>query len=261
MGFLSSFVENMCFKPDSQQYWKPEHYALRSIPFSASGSQERRIDGVVIPAQAVDGVRRPQTVVYFEPGICNREFNLPQAVHLAAGGFDLIVFDYSGFGISPGTPSIDGLLADAEAVFEWLDASSFKKPKYVLFGQGLGADAALQYCHAHPGKVEKLILESAYADRRAWLKERWGPVIGDIAARVLPCAAIEPEDALQTVKMPTLLIYPEKDTFVRGGQRKRMTSNLRKNVTVWAVPGARHLRVFTNPNALWSKKLREFIAR
>lgn len=174
MGFLSAFVENMFFQTDAQRYWKPEHYGLTGIPFTAENTDGRKLDAIVLPAQPKDGKPLDKTVIYCEPGVFNREFNLPQVAYLAQKGFTVVLFDYSGFGISSGKTTIDGLLTDVETVIEWLDRSDYARSQYVLLGQGVGCDAALQFAHAHPKRVEKLILESAYANRRHWSKERWG---------------------------------------------------------------------------------------
>ena len=73
-----------------------------------------------------------------------REFNLPQVVFLATSGFRVILFDYSGCGLSTGKTTIDGLLSDAEAVLSWWQTTTAEGRPLVFFGQGIGCDAALQ---------------------------------------------------------------------------------------------------------------------
>ena len=116
MGFLSAFVENMFFQTDAQRYWQPEHYGLTGIPFTAENTDGRKLDAIMLPAQPKDGKPLDKTVIYCEPGVFNREFNLPQVAYLAQKGFTVVLFDYSGFGISSGKTTIDGLLTDVETV-------------------------------------------------------------------------------------------------------------------------------------------------
>lgn len=260
MGFLSAFVENMFFQTDAQRYWQPEHYGLTGIPFTAENTDGRKLDAIVLPAQPKDGKPLDKTVIYCEPGVFNREFNLPQVAYLAQKGFTVVLFDYSGFGISSGKTTIDGLLTDVETVIEWLDRSDYARSQYVLLGQGVGCDAALQFAHAHPKRVEKLILESAYANRRHWSKERRGPVIGDIAARVLKCKAVEPEDVLAATKIPTVLIFPEQDNFARKGQKKRLEAVAPKSTQIWSLPDARYLGTFGGRPTVWHDAVASFIA-
>ena len=260
MGFLSAFVENMFFQTDAQRYWQPEHYGLTGIPFTAENTDGRKLDAIVLPAQPKDGKPLDKTVIYCNPGVFNREFNLPQVAYLAQKGFTVVLFDYSGFGISSGKTTIDGLLTDVETVIEWLDRSDYARSQYVLLGQGVGCDAALQFAHAHPKRVEKLILESAYANRRHWSKERWGPVIGDIAARVLKCKAVEPEDVLAATKIPTVLIFPEQDNFARKGQKKRLEAVAPKSTQIWSLPDARYLGTFGGRPTVWHDAVASFIA-
>ena len=85
MGFLSAFVENMFFQTDAQRYWQPEHYGLTGIPFTAENTDGRKLDAIVLPAQPKDGKPLDKTVIYCEPGVFNREFNLPQVAYLLTG--------------------------------------------------------------------------------------------------------------------------------------------------------------------------------
>ena len=131
MGFLSAFVENMFFQTDAQRYWQPEHYGLTGIPFTAENTDGRKLDAIMLPAQPKDGKPLDKTVIYCEPGVFNREFNLPQVAYLAQKGFTVVLFDYSGFGISSGKTTIDGLLTDVETVIEWLDRSDYARSQSV----------------------------------------------------------------------------------------------------------------------------------
>ncbi len=260
MGLFTGFVEDLFFHADSLQYWKPEHYGLRYVPFKAQTALGNTIDGIVLLPKKQENVPS-RTVVYFNPAYFNREYCLPQVAFLAQAGFSVALFDYSGCGISTGKVSLGGLLTDAEAVFDWLDHSEFQKEQYVLFGQGLGGDAAMQYFHAHQNRVSGIVLESVYDSRRGWVKERWGPVIGDIAAKSIECAAINPGEALSQAKVPVVLIYPSEDTHVRKSERQRLIEHAPRKSAVWEAKGLRFLGVFGAQRNAWHDDLIKFIAK
>ncbi|KAF4017374.1 hypothetical protein G4228_009150 [Cervus hanglu yarkandensis] len=56
---------------------------------------------------------------------------------LSNGGFHVLSVDYRGFGDSTGTPTEDGLTADAVCVYEWTKARSGPTP-VCLWGHSLG---------------------------------------------------------------------------------------------------------------------------
>ncbi|KAB0341557.1 hypothetical protein FD754_018483, partial [Muntiacus muntjak] len=60
---------------------------------------------------------------------------------LSNGGFHVLSVDYRGFGDSTGTPTEDGLTADAVCVYEWTKARSGTTP-VCLWGHSLGTGVA-----------------------------------------------------------------------------------------------------------------------
>lgn len=259
MKFLSDFVERLFFHCDGRAYWKPELYGLRGDEFKVRTSAGNELDGMVL--QPKQKKSEPiQTVLYFHAAQFNREFNLPQVVFLATSGFRVILFDYSGCGLSTGKTTIDGLLSDAEAVLNWWQTTTGEGKPLVFFGQGVGCDAALQLYATHPESCSGLILESAYGSRRGWVKDRWGPVIGDAAAKCLQYTAPEPVSVAAKIKVPMVLIYPQRDDFARSNQRKLM-SEASLRAKVWTVPGTKYLGIFANAQGDWHKAVVDFVLK
>ncbi len=74
---------------------------------------------------------------------------------LAGRGFQVITFDYSGLGLSTGTPSYD-LTALAGDALDLIDALGFER--VVLGGWSLGGLAAQVFLAQHPGRVSHAVL-------------------------------------------------------------------------------------------------------
>lgn len=259
MSVLSAFVESLFFSTDSRSYWQPGHYGLKGAGFKTTNASGHQIDGMVL--QPREGTEPLGTVLFFHAAQFNRQFNLPQVVFLALAGYRVVLFDYSGCGLSTGKTTLDGLGEDAEAVLQWMDASEAPAARVVLFGEGVGCDAALQFYEAHPDRVRGLLLESPYASRRGWAKDRWGPVLGDLAARLLRYGATEPAAVLSQVKVPVVLIYPARDTFVHRAQRQAMLSAAPRQTTVWEVPKARFLGIFAGPQGEWHQAVLKWLKK
>lgn len=259
MRIVKNFVEDLIFAGDTLSYWRAEHFGLVGEPFQAKSSGGRVLSGVVLsrPKVALRG-----WVLHFRAGGRNLGFHMPQVAHLAQIGFRVAMFDYAGSGSSTGRSTFEGLLADGEALYGVLRALGAEK--IFLFGQGVGADAALQLLAAHQEAFAGIALESAWASHSGWVRERWGPLIGDIAAKALREAALEPAEILHSVRKPVLLIEPAKDDFVRKRERCALERVMPQKTEVWKVNGIRHLGVFGAQGEAQesrNKRLVEFIEK
>lgn len=58
--------------------------------------------------------------------------------------YDVITFDYRGFGDSTGEPTEFGLIKDARFIYDWLQKLSHGQRKIYLWGHSLGSAVACQ---------------------------------------------------------------------------------------------------------------------
>jgi fermentation-respiration switch protein FrsA (DUF1100 family) len=121
------------------------------------------VDGLELGAWFVPAAtRRPRaTVLVFNGNAGNRTFRAPLAAALSGQGFNVMLFDYRGYGGNPGRPSERGLLADARAAREALVArDDVNAERVVLFGESLGAAVALASAVERPPAA--LVLRSPF---------------------------------------------------------------------------------------------------
>ena len=257
MGFMSGFVEGFFFNTDNRTYWLPQHFGLKSKRFKVTVASGHKVSGLMLESNkdTING-----TVFFFPPAFYNSSFNLGQVAFLTNYGFQVLLFDYSGSGDSAGNCSIDSLLDASESVYNCFLSSEYYTGKIVLFAQALGCDAALQFYSKHSDDICGLALESCYASRRGWIKDKWGPVIGDLAAAQLSINAVEPKDVLPTIRVPLVEIYPEKDTYIHSSERKAVFDITPKSAEIWSVLGAKSLNVFPQPSP-WQEKLVNFFLK
>lgn len=260
MSWLNHFVEGIFFNADSRSYWQPEHYCLTAQKFEQkSRTSNKTISGMLLEPKP--GKRRVGTVIFCQPAQFNMSFSLPQVVFLAMRGFQVLTFDYAGSGASTGETSIDGLLEDAQTALDWLDASPFADKNLLFFGEGIGADAALQLASVHPERVKAIILESVYADRKNWLEEQYGFGVGTIAASLLTVTAPNPETLIPEIRAPMMLLRPERDTRVRKGQWSRICQAAPKSAEAYVVQGKPYLGIFADRQGLWHDKVEAFFRK
>jgi uncharacterized protein len=132
----------------------------------------------------------------------------PHASLLAAAGFDVLLFDYRGYGRNRGRPGEDATYADARAAHAALLAADGVDPARVLYlGESLGAAVALELALAHP--PAGLILQSPFLSIRdiARVHYRWIP-------RTFVPDAYPSLDRIPRLRAPLLVIHGARDAIV-----------------------------------------------
>ncbi len=120
----------------------------RVIDPAFSSLQLRTADGVRLDAVTLSttgSARLHDWVIYFQgnAGSLRRPRVQEQLRTLHALGYDVLSFDYRGYGRSDGVPSEVGLYADARAAYDYLIDAGVPATRIILAGQSLGSAVAV----------------------------------------------------------------------------------------------------------------------
>lgn len=109
------------------------------------------------------------TVIFMHGNSRNMGTESLSMLWLLDKGYNLFTFDYRGYGLSQGKPSIKGIMEDgAEAVDGFMRIENLDKTNVILWGQSLGG-AAASYTAAnspHADKIKILVLDSTFTSWR-----------------------------------------------------------------------------------------------
>jgi uncharacterized protein len=148
---------------------------------------------------------------------------------LTATGFDVLLFDYRGYGRSGGRPSEEGTYRDARAALTSLLEQPGVDPARVLYlGESLGGAVALDLALEQP--PAGLVLLSAFTGVRE---------LGRLHYPFVPTFLIP--DAYPTLRRihelraPLLVLHGDRDDIVPLSQGRALFD---------AAPGPKHMRVF-----------------
>lgn len=101
------------------------------------------------------------TAIVFNGNGGNRAVRAPLAARLAEQGIASLLFDYRGYGGNPGSPSEEGLAADARAARRYVASrGDVDEQRIVYIGESLGAAVAIGLAVEQPPSV--LILRSPF---------------------------------------------------------------------------------------------------
>jgi hypothetical protein len=148
--------------------------------------------------------------------------------HLHAHGYGVVLAAYRGYSGNPGSPSEDGLMADARAIL-----AVVPKP-VVLWGHSLGSGVAARM--ASEGRAAALILESPYTS------------IPDVAARRFPVYPVRwfMRDRFDTlslvprINVPVLIIHGTRDWIVPYDMGETLARRFGKEAMFIPIVGAAH---------------------
>jgi pimeloyl-ACP methyl ester carboxylesterase len=146
----------------------------------------------------------------------NRADRADLARELSRRGLAVLLMDYRGYGGNPGTPSEDGLAADADAGTEALRDLGYPAHRTLYFGESLGSGvvAALQARHPPAG----IVLRSPFTD------------LADVGAHHYPWLPVRAllRDRFPVIEhladsdVPVTVIYGDSDSVVRPALSARV---------------------------------------
>ena len=104
---------------------------------------------------------QPQILLYNHGNNQDLEDLLPTLAELQANGYNVLAYDYPGYGTSTGKPSERSVLEAADTVFKYLvDQLNYRPDQIILYGFSLGSGPACYLAQRYP--VAALIIEGGF---------------------------------------------------------------------------------------------------
>jgi pimeloyl-ACP methyl ester carboxylesterase len=156
------------------------------------------------------------------------------AALLSDAGFDVLVFDYRGYGHSSGRPSERGTYRDARAAL----ASLLRQPgvdatRVLYLGESLGGAVALELALAHP--PEGLALISAFTSVRAMARMHYSLIPTALVPDAYPSLCL-----IAGLRAPLLVLHGEDDVIVPADQGRALFEAAPEPKELRIVPGVGH---------------------
>ena len=206
VGALWAFQRQLIYFPDSTRVPPATEVidGARDVVLRTEDGLE--LDAWFVPA---DPGRDLGIAVLAAPGNGgNRLSRADFAEELSRRGLAVLLLDYRGYGGNPGSPSEDGLVADALAGAEALEELGYPAERTIYFGEsiGTGVVAALQARRPPAGVVLRspfTELGDVGAHHYPWLPVRW------LLRDRFPVA-----EHLRTTEVPVTVVYGDRDSVV-----------------------------------------------
>lgn len=162
-------------------------------------------------------------------------------------GFNVLTYDYQGYGTSSGSPSEANSYADIDAAFAYLIAEKGLRPdRIILHGRSLGGGVAVDL--AARENIAGLILESTFTT--AFRVVTRYPI--------LPFDKFESIKKIDNVKCPVLLIHGTNDWTIGFHHGKSLFAAANEPKYALWIEGAGHNNVFYTAEERYLKAVEDF---
>ncbi len=145
---------SLLFYPEPGQPFTPEKAKLEYRDVTLTAADGTRLHGWWLPAKP--GVEVKGTVLHLHGNGGNLAWHLGGSWWLPKQGYQVLMVDYRGYGLSQGKPVLPEVYQDIAAALDWLDkAPEVQGKPQVLLGQSLGGAMAIHYLARHPEQARR----------------------------------------------------------------------------------------------------------
>jgi pimeloyl-ACP methyl ester carboxylesterase len=208
-------------------------------------------DGNVDP----DAEHRPTFIYFYGNGATlawsTTEFNLFRNL-----GANVLIPDYSGYGMSTGKPTEKSLYATADAAYDYLTNQAHVKPAQIIAaGWSLGAAVAIDLASRRP--VAALAVFNPFTS----LPDMAAKVFPWLPVRLLVSYRFDNQKNIARISRPTFICNGLLDDLVPPQMSDRLAAAAAGPVTRVKIPDADHNTVFTADPDRVAQGLRRFLTQ
>ena len=195
-------------------------YSIKSYVFKDESGHN--LNGWFI--KPIASVHPDITILFLHGNGGNIVANYPTAVQLVKRGFQVFIFDYSGYGFSEGKPTRKNVLDDATSALKFLcSQSDVRDTKVVVYGQSLGGHLAVVLAQRNEQMVDGLVAEGAFSSHKDIAADSYKPL--GFAARILVKEQYSAFRSIRHFHKPVLIIHSTEDKVVPIAEGKKIYAN------------------------------------
>lgn len=168
LALLASGCSSLLFYPLPGLPLTPAKAGLDYRDVHLQAADGTRLHAWWLPARAGQAVKG--TVLHLHGNGGNLAWHLAGSAWLPEHGWQVLLLDYRGYGLSAGAPSLPAVYQDLQAAFAWLEeAPEVQGKPLAVLGQSLGGALAVHYLAANPeerARLSALVLDGVPASYR-----------------------------------------------------------------------------------------------
>lgn len=136
-------------------------------------------------------------------------------------GFQIFVFDYSGFGFSKGKATRKNVLTDAFSALDYLKTrQDIKDTKLIIYGQSLGGHLAAVVAKQREKDIDALVIEGGFSSHKDIAKS-----VGGFFGKLIVKEMYSGKASIKDFHKPLLVIHSSEDKEVPFALGKKLFDN------------------------------------
>jgi alpha-beta hydrolase superfamily lysophospholipase len=228
------------FKTDKELVKTPTDFNLLHEEFLQQTQKGIILQGWKIYAK--QKTRPKGTILLFNSDNTNMSREFIPFTWLTRKGYDLMVFDYRGFGKSTGMATTEGMFLDAQVMLDFGIQWGINRStqKFIVYGKGLGGILAAKSIAKSNSKKELhlLVLESSPSE-------------------ALQTSA---ENLFPNMRIPKLIIHGTDDKVVSVKESQKIHRLSAPPKWYWEVDQGTHANIFQYRDGRYRQKFLDFLA-
>ncbi len=241
---------SLFFVPDTRLVLTPKQLNLRY-----QDVQIPTADGVLLHGWLLKGKSPVRgTVLFLHGNAQNISYHIASVRWLPAHHYNVLLYDYRGFGQSGGRSTLDNAVGDFRAVVKAVDRMLPKNErKYAVFGQSLGASLAVAALAESPPaqSVQALVIDSGFSGFRRIAREKMSEIpvtraFSGLLQYLFPATPDLTADIARIRGVPVLIIHGEKDNIVPWSHARRLFEHANTPKALIIQPEAGHIQALAS---------------
>lgn len=250
------------YYPNDKLYVEPRHLNLSYEMVWFPSENGKKLFGLLFrTAQEPKGI-----AVHFHGNFGNVSNHFIGASFLINHGFDVLVFDYQGYGGSEGRPSPARTVGDGIAALQ-LAAALDRNPNggVVVLAQSLGGAIAIPAMAREP-IARAAVIQAAFPNyrviardvlKRSWITWILYPIYPQLLyTRYEPIRWVDRLPA-----MPLLFIHGDRDNVIPLRMTDALFRKAREPKELWVVPGAGHNDLRQQAGEAYDRRVADFFSK
>lgn len=239
--------------PTRDEPSSPAAWGLKFESIRFKSADDTPLHGWFIPAKGKTAKAAKGTVIFSHGNAGSISYHLGFCAWLAEASYNVIIYDYRGFGKSGGSVDRRGMIDDVKAAFAYaLKRPDIDTTRLVSYGHSLGGAQSVTALGETPVKgLRAIVIDGAFASYQAMAR-----VIGGQLGASLVTDELSPKDFVKKLTpTPLLVVHGSRDEVVPFSQGLQLYETAAEPKTLFEVKSGRHGTALSDDDGAYRKKM------
>ncbi len=227
----------------------PADWGLKYETVDFKSSDGTKLHGWFIPGKIS---KAKGTIVFSHGNAGSIGYHIGFCAWFAEAGYNVLMYDYRGFGKSGGDVDRRGMINDVKAAFAYIIKRRDVDPKRLIsYGHSLGGAQSITALGESPVKgLRGIIIDGAFASYQAMAR-----VIGGQLGASLVSDELAPKDFVSKLTpVPLLVVHGGRDEVVPVSQGLQLYNSAGQPKTLFEVKSGRHGTALSDDDGAYRKR-------